>query len=385
MAKYFIGLMSGTSIDALDAVLIKICDNESLKVINTASLDWSLNIKHKLHELCLTGPAEIETCGIIKQKIALQSAQVIEKLLAKQNIPRDQILAIGSHGQTIRHRPNFGFSLQLDDPALLAAKTQIDVIANFRASDLAQEGEGAPLTPLFHQKVLSSPTEYRYILNIGGICNLTLLNKEKEILKGYDTGPGNTLIDACCRTLFNVSFDKDAAFAKQGTVNEEVLNSLLEHPYLKLEAPKSTGRETFNLKMLEPYFAQVATCKISKYDLIKTLTYFTYKATFNEIIKLQNTYVKEPSRLILCGGGAFNPLLKELFAEGLKPFNIKVSLSSEFGVDEQFLEPQTFAYFAYLFTKRQCSDLTKITGSKKPSILGALYPASNGAYVKGLY
>ena len=222
--------------------------------------------------------------------------------------------------------------------------------------------------------------EIRYILNIGGICNLTVIDTDKTIVAGYDTGPGNTLIDLVCRQKLNCDFDKDGKHAKQGSVNSSLLSELLSHPYLALSFPKSTGRETFN----ESIIAKALTDAQSNAEidsLIATLTAFTISATVHEILKLRAQWpYSVAQRLILCGGGAYNPALRSGFTDAMTQNGISVSLSSDLGVSEQYLEAEAFAYFAWLFTQRQRVDLSAITGSGEPQIMGALYPAAYGCY-----
>ncbi len=389
MKQYYIGLMSGTSIDSMDGVLLEIT-GQDLKLLGQASLPWDEDTKKELHRLCRSGPDEMDQAGRSGCRIAEKSAEVVKLLLRRCQISSDNITALGSHGQTVRHRPEHGFSIQLDNPAYLACLTGIDVIANFRAADLAASGQGAPLTPIFHKEVFGSDKELRFILNIGGICNLTVLDGYK-IIAGYDTGPGNTLIDLTCRTFFNQAFDKDGRKASEGTVKKEVLNKLLEHPYFAQKAPKSTGREIFNEDYLGPCFDMVAEGLLTPQDLTASLTALTVRTAGEEILFWHNKHGSDkPSRLILCGGGTFNPVLKK----GLENFlnhmedpspKIAISTSSEFGIGEQYLEAQAFAFFASLFVRRKQVFLEDITGSSGPVIMGQLSPAPKGAFVRGLY
>lgn len=384
MPNIYLGFMSGTSIDSIDVVAISVEDNvSSLRLLGSYSQEWSEDTRQSLHKLCSPNTGELTTAGRVRHLAAAEVAETINTLLKKLGLKPSDITAIGSHGQTIRHCPHKGFTWQLDDPSRLAALTGIDVIADFRSADVSRGGEGAPLTPLFHREILGSDSEVRYVLNIGGICNLTVINTDKSVMAGYDTGPGNTLIDLVCRQKLNMSFDKDGLHAKAGTVDGALLEKLLSHPYLALSAPKSTGRETFNEETIHEALIKAQSSKDID-ALIATLAAFTVEATVREIVKLHASldHKDVTHRLILCGGGAFNPVLREGFKKALAPLGMEVSLSSEFGVSEQYLEAEAFAYFASLFCRRLRVDLSSITGSTGEQIMGALYPAMNGAFAR---
>lgn len=378
MNRLYIGLMSGTSIDSLDIAITSINDDTKISLIDACSKPWPSSLQLSLHELCHPSNNEIFKLGKCRKTLTEITAKHILDLLKRNNLKSSDITAIGSHGQTIRHCPHDGFTYQLDDPALLSVLTGIDVIADFRSADVARGGEGAPLTPLFHREILGSSNEIRYILNIGGICNLTVVNTDKTILTGYDTGPGNTLIDLVCRNKLKCDFDKDGVHAKQGYINPSLLSQLLSHPYLSQPSPKSTGRETFNERTISEALNN-AHSNLEINSLIATLTAFTVSATTQEITKIHMQLPDSVSqRLILCGGGAYNPVIRSGFASAMEPIGISVSLSSDFNVSEQYLEAEAFAYFAWLFTQRRKINLGPITGSKTPQIMGALYPSIYG-------
>lgn len=384
MKSIYLGFMSGTSIDSIDVVAIALeKDVSSLRLLGSYSQEWSANTRQSLHQLCSPSAGELTTAGRVRHLAATEVAEAINALLKKLGLKPSDITALGSHGQTIRHCPHEGFTWQLDDPSRLAALTGIDVIADFRSADVARGGEGAPLTPLFHREILGSASEVRYVLNIGGICNLTVINTDKSVITGFDTGPGNTLMDLVCRKKLELSYDKDGLHASKGIVDSSLLERLLAHTYLALPAPKSTGRETFNEDTIHD--ALVNAHSSEEIDaLIATLAAFTVEATVREIIRLHATLDRKDvtHRLILCGGGAFNPVLREGFRKALAPLGMEVNLSSEFGVSEQYLEAEAFAYFASLFCRRQSVDLSAITGSAGEQIMGALYPAVNGEFVR---
>ncbi|MBO6258525.1 MAG: anhydro-N-acetylmuramic acid kinase [Succinivibrio sp.] len=375
-----IGLMSGTSIDALDGVAVEFSKGK-MNILGQVSIAWPDEVKKTLHSLCNDNLHEIETAGCMANEVARTSAKLVQILLDRLNLKKENILAIGSHGQTIRHRPAKGFSVQLDNGPLLAALTGIDTIVNFRMADIAHGGEGAPLTPAFHKEVFGCPERCRMILNLGGISNITVISKDRDVLAGFDCGPANTLMDLVCRKFLHQPYDKDAQTASQGKVNEVWLNKLLSHEYLKKRPPKSTGREDFNEELIHSMLEECTFFREKTADLLRTLCEFTVRAVTDSIRDF-NLTAGQNADLILCGGGAFNPLVRMRFEQILTPLGIKVLKSSDFGVSETLLEAQAFAFFAYRFVEGICSDLCTSTGQKSPAILGCLCPATDGYFAK---
>ena len=380
----YIGLMSGTSIDAVDALALKIHktqDNYNFKILGSETVCWADKEKEILHKLCQAGNNEIETLSKAHILVAKKQALAVNNLVANFKIDKKNVIALGSHGQTIRHIPNNQFSLQLNNAALLADLTDIDVVYDFRCADLAVHGQGAPLTPIFHKKVLSSVNTNRFILNLGGISNITILNKKdfynKEVPIGFDIGPANTLIDLACRQLFNIPYDKDASIASKGTINKSWLQELLKHPFFLKEFPKSTGSEDFNLDTIKDYLSICQNTLQLSYDLIRTLTELTIVSIVDCIKRLN----LKDGELVLCGGGAKNPLIKEELAKRLIQNNIVVKILSNFKIDEQYFEAMAFAYFAYAFVNKETFDLHKCTGAQKFCLLGSFCPALNGKYL----
>lgn len=377
-----IGLMSGTSIDALDCVAVEFTD-QKMNILGEDSLEWSDEVKAALHSLCSDNLNEIETASLMANEVARTSAALVLRLIDRLHLEKENILAIGSHGQTVRHRPEKGFSVQLDNGPLLAALTGIDAVVNFRMADIACGGEGAPLTPAFHKEVFGSTERQRMILNLGGISNLTVISRDLTVSAGFDCGPANTLMDLVCRKFLHQPYDKDATVASQGKVNEQWLNKLLSHDYLKKCPPKSTGREVFNADLIHAMIDECTFLKEKIPDLLRTLGEFTVRAVTDSIKNFALTD-EAGADLILCGGGAYNPLLEKRFHEILSPLGIKTFKSSDFGVSETLLEAQAFAFFAYRFVKGVSSDLSKSTGQKTPAILGCLCPAANGHYARSV-
>ncbi len=378
-----IGLMSGTSIDGLDACAVNF-GGKTPKVLGTQSISWPTETAAALHALCSDGPSELEAWGGLKNVIAQRSAVLVKELLAKLSLRPEDILAIGSHGQTVRHRPHKGFSLQLDNGPLLAELTHIDAVCDFRSADLACGGEGAPLTPAFHRRVLSSETSCRYVLNLGGIANLTAMRPGGEVAAGFDCGPANTLLDLACRELLSEPFDRDSKTALKGTLNKKMLDALLAHPYLKRPLPKSTGREDFNSGTIKEYLEECKKEPGKIPDVLYTLTEFTARAAADAIKMLQDTLNLGEGELILCGGGAFNPLLRERLSALTAPLGLTAHKSSEFGVSEQYLESEAFAYFAWCLVKGIPLSLKEATGASHDTLCGVLCPAPDGAFRRGL-
>lgn len=377
----YIGLMSGTSIDSIDACAINI-QNGNIDIIATDTIDWNEETKSILHSLCSPSDNEIEKLGLAKNAIAKHNAKLVNKILKENNIKRENVIAIGSHGQTIRHNPKNKFTIQLDNAPLLAALTDIDVVFDFRSADIAFDGEGAPLTPLFHSLIFKSDEEARYILNLGGISNITVLDKGGDIILGFDCGPANTLIDLVCRTILNVNYDEDAKFSKQGKIINSLLAKFMAHPYFKQNPPKSTGRETFNIDFIKDEILAVKRKALDINDLLRTLSELTVLCVMNDIKKIAHKHNLDKGSLILCGGGANNPLIFKKFKEHCEQLNLNIYKSNDFNVDTSYLESEAFAYYAYLCVNGITNDLHNITNSKNKCILGCISPATNGFYRK---
>ena len=375
MHELYVGLMSGTSIDGIDAVVASF-DNSKIKIIDSVSVDYDKDTKELLHSFCESSNDEIEKAGIARVALATYEAKAVNELLKKANLKSSDIKAIGSHGQTIRHRPEKGFSIQLEDGARLAALTNIDVVCDFRSADIANQGNGAPLTQAFHKMLFASEDIVSIVLNLGGISNLTVIGKDSSIIEAFDCGPANTLIDAVCRLLKNTPFDKDAIFAKKGKVIPALLAKYLQAPYLKMPPPKSTGRETFNLDFIKDELLIATQRPDIVYDLLATLTEFTVVCCVNAIRQIIFSHKIDKARLIVCGGGAYNPLIMQRLSDSLLKNQVTVLKADDLGVDSKLIEAHAFAYFAYKFVKREPLDLASSTGALKPSILGCLYPAT---------
>ncbi|WP_421222173.1 anhydro-N-acetylmuramic acid kinase [Aeromonas enteropelogenes] len=369
MSERYIGLMSGTSMDGIDAVLLAI-DGERLKVEAALCHPWPAPVARELHALCTPGENEIDRMGVADNLVAREFAAATLALLAKAGLTPADIRAIGSHGQTIRHRPQLGFTLQIGNAALLAALTGIDVVADFRTMDMALGGQGAPLVPAFHQARFASPGALRVVLNLGGIANISVLPGAADGVYGFDTGPANTLLDGWYRRHHPHGGDYDAGgrWAASGTLIPELLAQLLAHPYFTAPWPKSTGREMFTLAWLDEALAGQA---YDPADVQRTLQALTCHSIASQLPVLEG--VAEHGELFVCGGGAHHgPLLAELAA--LLP-GWRITTTDELGIAPDWVEGAAFAWLAQRFIHRLPGNLPAVTGASRPAVLGALYPA----------
>lgn len=364
--------MSGTSLDGIDAVLAQIGPNGEAKALEAISAPFDAELRQTLMKLQTPGPNELHREKQAANSLALAYADVVRRLLNKVNLLPTDILAIGAHGQTIRHQPQLGelaYTHQTLNPALLAEITGIDVIADFRSRDLAAGGHGAPLVPAFHAQQFGSD-ENRAVLNIGGIANLTLLPKNGEVT-GFDCGPGNLLMDAWICEHQGSTFDKNGKWASQGKANEELLSKMLDDPFFKKAPPKSTGRDDFHLQWLKK---KVGTNKLHAEDIQASLLHLTALSALSALAQ----YAPQTQRLIICGGGARNTALMNLFQETAPNFfknPLTISSSDTEGIDPQLVEGLAFAWLAWAHKAKRPANLPAVTGAKGPRILGACYPA----------
>jgi len=361
--NYYIGIMSGTSLDAIDVVIAQRTEQGLQQVAGIAPA-MPETLRQQLLTICADKKVDLQTLGEVDHLFALTCADVVNQLLKKSNINASQITAIGSHGQTIFHSPltAMPFTQQIGDSNLIAAKTNIPCISDFRRMDMAYGGQGAPLVPAFHQALFATPTEQRIILNIGGIANVSILGKDKSVL-GYDTGPGNMLMDAWIDKCLGEPYDKGGCFAQQGKVNNTLLDKLLADEYFSLSAPKSTGREKFNLAWLEQ---QLDNKHLNNADVQRTLLEFSAVSIADQI-KLHS----EKAAIFVCGGGALNPLLMQRLQQLLK--NHTVSDTNLLNVDPMFVEAIAFAWLAEQRLLEKPIPLKSVTGATRDAILGCVY------------
>ncbi len=359
MENLYIGIMSGTSLDGVDVALCRI-NNSSCTLEASLFMLFELDLKNKILEI-INGTTTLKDIGILDCQLAHFFAKAVNALLEKYNYKAEEIVAIGSHGQTLWHEPNgaFPFSLQLGNASVLAVETGIDVIADFRSKDVALGGQGAPFAPAFHN-FLFSHLEQCAVLNIGGMANISVLGNE---LIGYDTGCGNVLMDLWISEHKNLPYDKDGAWAKSGKVHEKLLSSLLEDEYFLLKYPKSTGREYFNKKFLIKYLERYD--KISNEDIQATLLALSVHSIANEIKRFN---IKE---LLICGGGGKNIFLMNELKKSLP--NILLNSTEKYSVSADNMEAMIFAWLAHKRLELEVVDLKSVTAAKNNTILGAIY------------
>ena len=369
MTERFIGLMSGTSLDGVDGVIYDF-SGQTANVSAFSSAPFSAELRSELLALNSTGDNELHRAALAANALTRVYAQVVSQLLTQANLKPTDIRAIGAHGQTVRHRPGefdgIGYTLQLNNPALLAELTGIDVVADFRSRDVAAGGQGAPLVPAFHQGVFGHPTEAVAVLNIGGISNLSILGKSEPLL-GFDCGPGNALMDYWCHLHTNQFFDADGAWAASGQISQELLNQLMTEPFIDKNPPKSTGRDLFNPAWLQQYMHGFKDAALA--DVQATLTEFTALAC----AKNAKRFASDATQLIVCGGGALNGHLMRRLQAALP--NVAVTSSEAVGLPPLQVEAAAFAWLARKAILRETASYKSVTGAQGSRILGAIYPA----------
>ncbi|MES3022185.1 MAG: anhydro-N-acetylmuramic acid kinase [Pseudomonadota bacterium] len=358
-----IGLMSGTSMDGVDGVLADFAGG-TITSLAATFIPFPAPLRAELMALQLRGDNEIERESIAANALAASYAVCVAELLHAAPGP---VRAIAVHGQTIRHRPELGYTRQTNNPALLAELSGIDVIADFRSRDIAAGGQGAPLVPAFHQAMFGVPGHTRVLVNIGGIANISVLHPDGSVT-GFDTGPGNVLLDGWIGRNLGVEYDEDGRWAATGTVVPGLLAMLLDEPYFNAPAPKSTGRDLFHAQWLDTRLVQWGT--LVPADVQATLTMLTAITIARAIAA--NTEV--PETVYVCGGGAYNVTLMREIATALGG-KTNVESTGLLGVAPNRMEALAFAWLGYRFTERASGNLPAVTGAKGPRILGALYPA----------
>ncbi len=361
-----IGIMSGTSMDGIDAVLVDFSEGK-VNVLQKHSEDFPINLKEKLDQLVRTFQTDLLTLGEIDHQLALCYAETVNNLINKAGVHHSQIKAIGCHGQTVFHSPlsKYPFTMQLGDGNLIAAKTKITTVTDFRRMDMALGGNGAPLAPAFHQAFLNSNEEKRGILNLGGIANLTITTDQETNVVGFDSGPANCLMDSWIYKIKNEKFDKGGDWAKSGKIIPDLLDSMLKEEYFQKPAPKSTGRELFNLNWLNNHLKLLPTYQ--NVDVQSTLLELTAVTVSNSLIKLNHKL----DAIYTCGGGAYNDYLLERLQYHLP--KVKISTTDELGVSVQLVESIAFAWLAMQRINKQAGNLPSVTGASQNTLLGAIY------------
>ena len=369
MPAYYIGLMSGTSVDGIDAVLADFSQAQAV-ILAAQSSDWQPSLRERILDV-VNQPAQVSlhTLGLLDAELGEAFAAAALAVIKTAGLQAAQITAIGSHGQTLFHAPDatHPFSIQAGDANLVAARTGITTVADFRRRDMAAGGQGAPLVPAFHQGQFSKPGVARTILNIGGIANVTLLPANTAPVTGFDTGPGNVLLDAWIGEHRGERFDRDGAWAASGACCQPLLERLMQEPYLGLPPPKSTGRELFNPVWLQdillPAFAALPAA-----DVQATLAEFTAAS----IARALQQFAASTDELFVCGGGAHNRFLIQRL-QALLPA-CPIATTEALGLHPDWVEATAFAWLAKQTLEGKPGNLPSVTGAGRPAVLGAIYP-----------
>lgn len=366
-ARLFVGLMSGTSVDSVDAALVAIGDS-TLELLSTHTAQYPADLRAALLTLKSSPSVHLGEFIALDNRVGHAFANVTLELLDNSNTPASDVAAIGSHGQTIFHQPtgNYPGTLQIGDPSIIAATTGIDVIADFRRADMAAGGQGAPLAPAFHEYMLGHASR-KVVINLGGIANITVLG---EKVTGFDTGPANSILDEYAQTHLQKPFDSDGQLARSGEIDDKWLNTMLGDPYFALPPPKSTGTDYFNLDWALQHLGGKALAPV---DILATLTELTAMAVADNV----RNYAADGTEVYICGGGAQNGFLIERL-DALLP-STRVQPLDNAGVSGDACEACTFAWLAYRHLQRKTGNLLEVTGADRAVILGGLYPGNHNA------
>lgn len=363
--------MSGTSLDGVDGVLVDFSTNRP-SILGHSSLPFAPALREELLALNSAGSNELHRAALAGNGLVQVYAQVVETLINAAHLKRHEVLAVGAHGQTVRHRPGeydgIGYTLQLNQPALLAELCGIDVVADFRSRDVAAGGQGAPLVPPFHQAVFGATSQSRAVLNIGGIANITLLDPQGATpVSGFDCGPGNVLLDAWCARHSGALFDAGGQWAAGAAAHPDLLQALQTEPFFAKVPPKSTGRDLFHLAWLEKYLHHHV--DITAQVVQSTLTELTAKVCAQSLLH----YLPSCQALIVCGGGALNTYLMQRLQAWLPTMAVQTSKS--YGIEPLHVEATAFAWLAHKAMHREPASIKTVTGAKHSRVLGAIYPA----------
>lgn len=371
MADLYIGLMSGTSMDGVDGVLAEWPADTALRVHAHVHLGFDPTLAAELMALNASGPDELHRAALAGNALARRYADVVKALLDQSGTSASAVRAIGAHGQTVRHQPQqfdgTGYTLQINNPALLAELTGIDVVADLRSRDLAAGGQGAPLVPAFHRAQFGQSGHALAVLNLGGISNLTLLAADGSVL-GFDCGPGNALLDHWIGKQLSQPFDAGGRWAASGRVVTVLLESLQREPYFVLPPPKSTGRDLFHASWLDQHLAAFA--GISPVDVQATLAELTAWVCARDLAR----WGPEVTEMRVCGGGAFNTDLMARIAA--RAPGVRVRSTGEAGLPPDQVEACAFAWLARQFVRREPASLPSVTGARGARVLGCLHPAA---------
>jgi len=360
----YLGVMSGTSLDGIDIALIEQDEQCALKA--SLYLPMPETLRAEILELCSPGQDELARSAMTENKWVQLVASGINQLLNRENLEPARIRAIGSHGQTVRHEPDRGFSIQIGNPALLAELTGIRVVSDFRRRDIAAGGQGAPLVPAFHASMFNRDQQCPAVLNIGGFSNISLFEKDQSV-RGFDCGPGNVLMDAWIQHCQAKPYDRNGDWAASGSVNKRLLDAMLADPYFQASGPKSTGRELFNMGWLERHLANNP--HTAEADVQATLLEMTARSISSALLNVQ----PKTTELLVCGGGAHNAALMKRLGQLLP--ECRVASTATRGVPPDWVEAMAFAWLAHCCLEGIPCNRPDVTGARGLRVLGAIYPA----------
>jgi anhydro-N-acetylmuramic acid kinase len=369
-SEFYIGLLSGTSIDSIDAALLELSPAKTL-LIATHNEPIGAALRQQIIQLCAPGDDEIERMGVLDRQLGILFATAAQHLLVKAGLKADAVTAIGSHGQTIRHRPvcqgrpaALAFSCQIGDPSTIAEHSKITTVADFRRRDIAAGGQGAPLVPLFHRAAFGKAGTTRAVVNIGGMSNISLLTGDGG-LTGFDTGPGNVLMDGWIGLHRGKNYDKQGCWAASGQVVQTLLDALLAHPFFGREPPKSTGREDFNLQWLQALLAQLPPRQPA--DVQACLLELTARSIAQAIANARPAVTD----VYVCGGGAYNTQLMQRLQQLLSTRSVASTRS--LGIEPEWVEASAFAWLAQQCLQGLPGNHAAVTGAAGPRVLGGIY------------
>jgi len=369
-ADLYVGLISGTSADGIDCALVDF-STPPLRLVHTLSYALPESLRSEILALMVPTDNEIDRCGVADQLLGEELSKAVKQLLTEASVEANAVKAIGSHGQTLRHRPpgvlERAYTLQIGDPNIIAQQTGITTVGDMRRRDMAAGGQGAPLAPIIHQHLFKPEKNERIIVNIGGIGNVTWLTSNRDVV-GFDTGPGNCLMDGWIMRHKQLPFDKDGQWAANGKLQTDLLQRLLLHSYFTTPSPKSTGREMFTLQWLDSVLSELP--EISAQDVQTTLLHLTTTTITNHIHELD---LSPGSDIYICGGGAYNALLMQQLTQQLAPFS--VATTEKLGLLPDWVEACAFALMAKQTLDGKTGNIASVTGANQGVILGGVYYA----------
>ncbi|MEO8935235.1 MAG: anhydro-N-acetylmuramic acid kinase [Burkholderiaceae bacterium] len=374
MADLFIGIMSGTSLDGADVVLAEFDETHRPRIVATASSPFDEALRGELLALQRTGADELHRAALAANRMVDFHASLVARVCERAGVEPVRVTAIGAHGQTVRHRPELGYTLQLNAPARLAEVCGIAVVADFRSRDVAAGGQGAPLVPAFHDAIYRSADRHRVVLNLGGMANVTDLPIAPAAqVRGWDCGPGNVLLDGWTARHRQETFDADGRWAAGGMASRGLLERLLSEPWFALPPPKSTGRDRFDMDWLDERLGDFAS--LSAVDVQATLSALTATTIVDAIV----AHAGSPDELIVCGGGAYNAdllnrLASRLSNAGLSTAVLLSSQETAGGVAPEHVEALAFAWLAMRCLSKEPGNLPAVTGARGLRVLGAIHP-----------